>query len=82
MVRVLFDPAFQKQFDKLGDLFLQGKVKKQIKRVINDPNAGKPMRHTRKNTREVRVLPFRLSYSFNPETNIIEFLEIYHKDEQ
>ena len=82
MVNVVFDPTFQKQIAKLGDALLLERVKKQIRRIVRDPEIGKPMMHSRKGTRDVRVPPFRLSYAYVPSENLIEFLEIYHKDEQ
>ncbi len=82
MVRVSFHPSFQKQFAKLGDTLLIEKVRKQIKKIVNDSEIGKPMMHSRKGTREVKIPPFRLSYAYSTADELIEFLEIYHKDEQ
>ncbi len=58
------------------------KVKKHIKKIIENPEIGKPMRYARKGTREVYTGSFRLSYAYFKEENKIVFLDIYHKDEQ
>ncbi len=40
------------------------------------------MRNIRKGTRELYVKPFRLSYLYDEEKNLIIFLSFYHKDNQ
>ena len=75
------NPYFQKLFSKL-DNNQKEKVKTQIRKIIADPEVGKPMRYARKGTREVYVKPFRLSYAYIPEENKIIFLDLYHKDKQ
>lgn len=81
MVDVERNPYFEKLFSKL-DNNQKEKVKTQIRKIIADPEIGKPMRYARKGTREVRVKPFRLSYAYIPEENKIVFLDLYHKDKQ
>ncbi len=75
------DENFKKILNNL-DHSVEIKVKKQIRKVINDPKCGKPMRNVRKGTREVRVKPFRLSYFFDESDGLIIFLDLYHKDKQ
>ena len=75
------DDNFKKILDNL-DHSVEIKVKKQIRKVINNPKIGKPMRNVRKGTREVRVKPFRLSYFFDEGKGLIIFLDSYHKDKQ
>ena len=75
------DDSFKKLYSGL-DNSLKIKVRKQIKKIINDPLVGKPMRNVRKGTREVRVKPYRLSYYFSKEDNVIVLLDLYHKDKQ
>lgn len=82
MVSVLFEASFEKTIRKIKDEMLKLKVKKQIAKIIENPEIGKPMRFNRKGTREVYIPPFRLSYTYLKEENKIIFLEVYHKDEQ
>lgn len=82
MVSFEFDVLFDKKVEKIRDQLLKDKVKKQIKRILDSPEIGKPMRFSRKGTREIYVPPFRLSYSYSSEENKIMFLDLYHKDEQ
>ena len=80
MVNVVYDPLFEKKVRKIKDTLLKEKVKKQIIKIINSPESGKPMRFSRKGTREVYIKPFRLSYLY--EGDKIIFLDVYHKNEQ
>ncbi|MDP2908089.1 MAG: type II toxin-antitoxin system RelE/ParE family toxin [Nanoarchaeota archaeon] len=82
MVVSEFSPKFEKTIKKIRDQDLKDKLKKQIEKIINNPEIGKPMKYARKGTREVYIPPFRLSYSYLKNENKIIFLALYHKDEQ
>lgn len=82
MVNVDYSPNFSKLFYKLKDKSLKDKIKKQIIKIIDNPEIGKPMKYARKDTREVYVSPFRLSYTYIQEEDKVIFLDLYHKDEQ
>ena len=82
MVDIAYDLLFEKKIKKIKDNLLKSKVKKQISKIIDSPEIGKPMRYARKGTREVYVTPFRLSYLYIEKENKIVFLDLYHKDEQ
>ena len=80
MVDVIFDPYFKKNFKKIRDKKLKEIIIKQISKIKENPVLGKPMRHTRKGTRELYIPPFRLSYRI--EGKIVYILDLYHKDKQ
>ena len=80
MVEVIFDTYFKKNFKKIKDKTLKERIIKQISKIKDNPEIGKPMKYTRKGTRELYVSPFRLSYKV--ERGIIYILDLYHKDEQ
>ena len=82
MVNVEFGPSFEKRIKKIKNYSIKEYIKKQIKKIIDNPEIGKPMRYGRKGTRELYVAPFRLSYAFVKEEGKIVFLDLYHKDEQ
>ncbi len=82
MTDVKFDGIFEKAYKKIKDEALKLRVKKQIAKIIESHEIGKPMRHDRKGTREVYIAPFRLSYAYIKEEDKIIFLDLYHKDEQ
>jgi len=80
VVDVIFDPCFEKSFKKIKDKTLKEKIIKQISKIKDDPEIGKPMQYTRKGTRELYISPFRLSYKIKDRT--VYILDLYHKDEQ
>ena len=82
MVTVAYDERFKKLVGKLKDVSVKKRIKNQIKKIINNPEIGKPMRFSRKETREVYIPPFRLSYLYIDKEDKIVFLDLYHKDYQ
>jgi len=81
MVIIRPSENFEKIYKKL-DKSYKTRVEKLIEKIVNNPEIGKPMKNTRKGTREVYLNPFRLSYSYSQEENKITLLDLYHKDEQ
>jgi addiction module RelE/StbE family toxin len=77
LVEVIFDPDFRKDFKKIKDNSIKEKIIKQISKIKDNPEIGKPMRYGRKGTRELYISPFRLSYKV--EGDIIYILALYHK---
>lgn len=75
-------PEFLRRINKIKNNALKEKVKKQIAKIIEFPEIGKPMRYSRKGTRELYLQPFRISYAYIKDKNKIVFLDLYHKDEQ
>jgi len=82
MVRVAFDDSFQKLFSKIKDKATKEKILKQIAKIRENPEIGKPMMYGRKGTRELYVSPYRISYNYSKEEDKIMILDLYHKDEQ
>ena len=79
---VEYESQFRGLFNKIKDNLLREKIKKQIQKIVKNPEVGKPMKYSRKGTREVYIPPFRLSYLYlNYEDKII-FSELYHKKKQ
>ena len=75
-----YSKDFLKRVSKVKDPVFKEKVIKQIEKIIDNPEIGKPMMHSRKGTRELYISPYRLAYAYIE--NRVIFLEIYHKDEQ
>jgi mRNA-degrading endonuclease RelE of RelBE toxin-antitoxin system len=82
MVKISFDPSFKIIFSKIKDKSLKTRILKQISKIKDNPEIGKPMKYVRKGTREVYIPPYRLSYVFDKNKDIVVILDIYHKDEQ
>ena len=82
MVIVIFTERFKRVFSKIKDNLTKDKAMKQIGKIKDNPGLGKPMRYSRKGTRELYVAPYRLAYSYDASKGIIYLLDLYHKDEQ
>ena len=73
---------FDKILSKINNKFLLQKIIKQLTKIRNNPEIGKPMQHGRKGTKELYIKPYRLSYLYKKEENKIVLLAFYHKDKQ
>lgn len=82
MVVAIFHPSFQKIFSKIRDESTKEKIIKQFVKIRDNPETGKPMKYSRKGTREAYIGSYRLSYMYLKEEEKVIFLDIYHKDEQ
>jgi mRNA-degrading endonuclease RelE of RelBE toxin-antitoxin system len=82
MLIIEYKDDFLRRIAKIKDQNFKERVKKQVEKILENPEVGKPMRYARKGTREVYVNPYRLSYAYLQSENKVVFLTIYHKDEQ
>ena len=82
MVKVTFTEEFKDIFSRIKDGLLKEKILKQIEKMKNNPEVGKPMRFDRKGTRELYIKPFRLSYEYFKFEERIVILDLYHKKNQ
>mgnify|MGYP001587721167 CR=1 FL=1 len=73
--------SFKRVKNKL-DFSYRDRLEKLVKKIIQNPEIGKPMKYERKDTREVYLPPFRVSYSYDKAMGILIFLEVYHKKNQ
>ncbi|MBL7059321.1 type II toxin-antitoxin system RelE/ParE family toxin [Candidatus Pacearchaeota archaeon] len=72
MVKIIPSNEFIKQIKKL-DSFNQLKLEKQIRKIVENPNVGKPLKYKR-NERTLYIKPFRLIYSIgNNEIILLKF---------
>jgi len=82
MLTIDYKNDFLRTIEKIKDRTFKERVVKQIEKILENPEVGKPMKYSRKGTREVYVQPYRLAYAYLKSENKIIFLEIYHKDLQ
>jgi len=82
MLKVEYSDDLLKIIQKIKDAAQKEKIKKQIKKIIEQPKMGKPMRYARKGTRELYIGSYRLAYAYIKDKNKLIFLDLYHKDEQ
>ena len=82
MYELKYDKLFLKKFSKIKNKKQKESIIKQVDKIIKNPQIGKPMKYSRKGTREVYIKPYRLVYTFIILENVVIFIDIYHKDEQ
>jgi mRNA-degrading endonuclease RelE of RelBE toxin-antitoxin system len=77
LVEVIWTDDFRDEVQKIRDNVFKERVKKQIAKIVNNPNIGKPLRFDMKGERTVYVKPFRLIYSIIG--NKIYLLQFEHR---
>jgi mRNA-degrading endonuclease RelE of RelBE toxin-antitoxin system len=82
MVDIEFTEKFKEIISKVKDNLLITKIKKQLKKISENPEIGKPMKNVRKGTRELYIKPFRLSYLYSKNEEVVYVLDLYHKKHQ
>ena len=82
MLNIEYRDNLLKAISKIKDKSDKEKIKKQIHKIIKNPEIGKPMRYARKGTRELYIGSYRLAYAYIKDKNKLVFLDLYHKDEQ
>ena len=75
VTKITRSPLFIKQTKQIDKLLLE-RLKKQIKKIIENPEVGKPLKY-RKGERLLYIWPFRLIYSIKEEELIL--LKFEHK---
>ena len=79
MVKVTFTEGFEKQFKKIKDNLTKERIKKQIEKIIENPEIGKPLRYNLKGERTLYIKPYRLIYTINQDEIIL--LRFLHRQE-
>lgn len=76
MVKVIFTEKFKKELKK-SDNSIREKVKKQIKKITENPLCGKPLRYNLKNERTIYIKPYRIIFTFDKDN--LYFLRFEHR---
>ena len=82
MLEIEHRENFLKKISKIKHQAIKEQIKRQVEKITENPEIGKPMRYSRKGTRELYVKPYRLAYAYLQEEEKIIFIDLYHKDEQ
>ncbi len=70
-MEIIFSDEFKKDFKKIKDKTTRIKIIKQLKKLAEMPEAGKPLMYNLKNHRSIRVAPFRIIYRLEKDKIII-----------
>ena len=74
-MEILFSKEFKKKFIKIKDKNTRLKIIKQIKKLGNSSETGKPLRYQLKNHRSLKIHPFRIIYRIQNNKIIINYFE-------
>ena len=80
MPEAKFSKSFTKKVKALKHNTKKEQIVKIVAKIKKNPKIGKPMRYTRKNTLELYLGSFRISYIY--KNDVVLFLNLYHKDIQ
>jgi len=78
-MEIIFSEEFRKDFRKIKDKTTRLRVIRQLKKLAEAPEAGKPLQHQWKNHRSVRVSPFRIIYRLEGDKIIVNCFD-HRKD--
>lgn len=68
---IKYSESYKKDVKRLGTPEILERIEKQIKKIIANPNIGKPLRYGFAGTKEVRITPYRLIFSVQGSTLIL-----------
>jgi mRNA-degrading endonuclease RelE of RelBE toxin-antitoxin system len=78
-MEIIFSKTFKKEFSKIKDRTTRLKIIKQLKKLAELPESGKPLKYDLKNHRSIRVAPFRIIYRLEENKIIINCFD-HQKD--
>ena len=70
-MEIIFSDEFRKDFKKIKDKTTRLKIIKQLKKLSNEPEVGKPLKNKMKNHRSLRIAPHRIIYRLEKDKIII-----------
>jgi len=68
---IIWTQKFEQDFKKIRNRATQEKLEKQIRKITEDPNFGKPLRYGLRGEWSIYVKPFRLIYKVEGERLIL-----------
>lgn len=60
---IVYTKKFERDVRKLRDRLFKERLSKQIRKIADDPESGKPLRYGLKGEWTVRIPPYRLIYA-------------------
>ena len=70
-MEIIFSEEFKKEFQKIKDKTTRIRIIKQLKKLAEIPEAGKPLKYELRGHRSLRVSPFRIIYRLEKDKIII-----------
>ncbi len=69
--RIVYTSKFEHEVKKVVDKKVKERLEKNISKIMENPEIGKPLSYTLKGERTVRIPPFRLIYSINGNSLVL-----------
>ncbi len=76
---IIWTQKFEQEFKKIRDRATQDKLEKQIRKIYENPDFGKPLRYGLKGEWTIYVKPYRLIYKVEGDKLIL--LRFEHRKE-
>ena len=80
MVNIERSGKFKRNFKKLKEGVIKKRIKKQIIKIVDNPEIGEFLRGDKKGIRKIYIPTFRLLYRYHRDKNLIELLDFDKKD--
>jgi mRNA-degrading endonuclease RelE of RelBE toxin-antitoxin system len=68
---IVYTQKFERDVKKLRDGLMKERLEKQIRKIVEDPEAGKPLRYGLEGEWTVRIPPYRLIYAVQGDRLIL-----------
>jgi len=78
-MEIIFSEEFTKEFRKIKDKETRLRIIKQIRKLAEKPESGKPLRYELKDHRSVRVSPYRIIYRLDQNRIVVNCFD-HRKD--
>ena len=78
-MKVIYTEEFKRDVRKVKDKTIQGRIKKTVQKIKDNPEVGKPLRYDLFGFRSIKIPPFRILYEFREDLIILHKFE--HRDE-
>lgn len=65
---VIWTEKFERELKKVKDKAVRDRVKKQVQRILENPEAGKALRFELMGERSIYISPYRLIYAVKGDT--------------
>ena len=71
ITEVVMTQGFEEDIKHIKEPLIKERIKKQIKKITENPDIGKPLRYSLKSERTIYIKPYRLIYSVSSNTLIL-----------
>ncbi len=75
---VVWTEKFERELKKIKDRNVKGRVKKQVEKIIENPETGQPLRFELRGERSIQISPYRLIYVVEGDT--VYLLRFEHRE--